>query len=232
MITTILWDVDGTLLNFTYSQELALKKCFQSAGLMITEEILKRYDRINDSYWKRLELGEVTKAQLLIGRFQTLFEEFGIENVDLERFGKEYQQELGNIYQYIDDSCNICQALRGQVDQYVITNGVTLTQRNKLKLSGLDVWMKDIFISEEIGVPKPDPLFFVKCLQKVTEKDRSHILVVGDSLTSDIKGGIQAGLKTCWYRPNGTVNETPWVPDYEISHLNQIFTILEHSLLN
>lgn len=227
MITTILWDVDGTLLDFTFSQTIALTKCFEWAGLPISEEIIKRYDRINDSYWKRLELGEVTKAQLLTGRFVTLFQEFGIDNVDLDAFCKEYQMELGNVYQYIDDSIHICQTLRGKVEQYIITNGVTTTQRNKLKLSGLDVWMKDIFISEELGVPKPDQIFFDKCLERIEEKNKENILVVGDSLSSDIKGGVLAGLKTCWYRPEGTENTSEWIPDYEINDLHQIYDILE-----
>ncbi len=226
MITTILWDVDGTLLDFTYSQTYALTKCFASAGLSITDEIISRYDKINDSYWKRLELGEVTKAQLLTGRFTTLFQEFGIEDVNLEAFCREYQMELGNIYRYVDNSIQVIKSLRGRVEQYVITNGVTLTQRNKLKLSGLDVWMKDIFISEEIGCSKPERVFFERCLEKVEEKDRGKILVVGDSLTSDIKGGVNAGLRTCWYRPEGSVNNSQWVPDYEISDLHQIYGIL------
>ncbi len=228
MITTILWDVDGTLLDFTYSQTYSLKKCFASAGIPITEEIIDRYDQINDGYWKRLELGEVTKAQLLTGRFATLFQEFGITGVDLEAFCKEYQTALGNVYRYVDDSNLICQSLRGRVEQYVITNGVTLTQRNKLKLSGLDVWMRDIFISESIGYPKPSREYFERCLGTVKERDRSRILVVGDSLTSDIRGGVQAGLKTCWYRLESSENLTEWKPDYEISDLHQIYGILEN----
>lgn len=227
MITTILWDVDGTLLDFSYSQTYALTKCFQTAGLPVTEEIIQRYDRINDSYWKRLELGQVTKAQLLTGRFVTLFEELGITGVDLESFRRQYQQELGSVYRYIDQSDQICQALCGRVRQYVITNGVTTTQRNKLRLSGLDVWMKDIFISEEIGFPKPGREFFDYCLSRIEEKDKKRILVVGDSLSSDIKGGVNAGLLTCWYRPEGAKNSSEWIPDYEISDLHQLFGLLD-----
>lgn len=227
MITTILWDVDGTLLDFLYSQRLALTQCFQTAGLTITDEILKRYSQINDSYWKRLELGEVTKAQLLNGRFLDLFTEFGIRDVDVEAFRKEYQTGLGNIFAYIDDSLNICRALRGKVKQYVITNGVTSTQQSKLKLSGLGECMEELFISEQVGTPKPGKAFFDKVLSYVEEKDKSRILVVGDSLSSDIKGGVLAGLKTCWYRPEGSVNSTEYQADYEISNLHQIFELLE-----
>lgn len=226
MITTVLWDVDGTLLDFHYSQSYALSKCFETAGLAITEEILTRYGQINDGYWKRLELGEVTREQLLTGRFLTLFEEFSITGVDVEAFREEYQRELGSVYCYIDDAFGFCSSLKGRVKQYVITNGVSFTQRNKLQLSGLSDLMEELFISEEIGAHKPSREFFDAVLDHVAEKDKSRILVVGDSLTSDIKGGVNAGLRTCWYRPEGTVNETPWKPDYEISDLHQLAKIL------
>ena len=231
MITTILWDVDGTLLNFHYSQKLALDKCFRTVGLTMTEEIHERYSKINDSYWKRLELGEITKKQLLTGRFQTLFEECGIEGVDLTAFMKEYQEELGNVFCYMDDSLAICKSLKGRVKQYVITNGVTSTQKNKLKISGLADCMDGLFISEEIGTAKPGKAFFDAVLAAVEETDKSKILVVGDSLSSDIKGGELAGLKTCWYRPEGAVNhmeyQPDYQPDYQIEDLHQVFDLLE-----
>lgn len=227
MISTILWDVDGTLLDFDYSQELALRQCFQSVGLHMTRQMLERYSQINDTYWKRLERGEVTKAELLVGRFTTLFEEFRLEGIDAEAFRAEYQDALGKIYAYIDDSPSVLEALQQKsIHQYVITNGVTATQQSKLKLSGLERFMDALFISEQIGTPKPGREFFEVVLDSITEKDRSKILVVGDSLTSDIKGGVQVGLKTCWYRKAGTVNTTELQPDYEISDLKEIFTIV------
>lgn len=224
--TTILWDVDGTLLDFTYSQRYAITKCFRTIGREITEEQIRRYSQINDDYWKRLELGEITKEQLLTGRFVTLFEEIGIRDVDLKAFTKEYQEALGSVFSYIDDSLTICRALQGKVHQYVITNGVTSTQRNKLKLSGLAETMNALFISEQIGTPKPGREFFDYCLEHIEEKERSRILIVGDSLSSDIKGGVLAGIPTCWYRPEGTVNPTPYRPDYEISDLHMLYDII------
>lgn len=225
--TTILWDVDGTLLDFLYSQRHALTACFQSAGLTINEEILQRYSEINDSMWKKLELGEITKAQLLPGRFRKLFEEYHIENVDVEAFRRQYQEELGNVYCYMDDSLNVCKSLCGKVKQYVVTNGVTATQTHKLELSGLAPLMEELFISEQIGVPKPQKGFFDYCLAHVEEKDKLKILLVGDSLSSDIKGGVQAGIPTCWYRPEGCVNQTEYHPDHEISDLHQLTAIID-----
>ncbi len=228
--TTIFWDVDDTLLDFAYSQRHALSECFRSIGREMTEAELALYTQINDDYWKRLELGEVTKEQLLTGRFLLLFEKLGIEGVDVEGFRAGYQAGLGSTFSFLDDSLAICRSLRGKVRQYVITNGVTSTQRSKLKLSGLSEVMDGVFISEEIGSPKPQRRFFDHCLSHVEEKDKSRILIVGDSLTSDIKGGVQAGIPTCWYRRGaGTMDKVLGAgcrPDYEISDLHKIYDIL------
>lgn len=224
--TTILWDVDGTLLDFLYSERYAITKCFRTIGMEITEEQIQRYSRINDDYWKRLELGEVTKEQLFTGRFAALFDEYGIKNVDVEAFAKEYKEALGSVFSYLDDSLAVCRALRGKVRQYVITNGDTDTQRNKLVLSGLAEVMDELFISEHVGVPKPNREFFDHVLAHIEEKDIKRILIVGDSISSDIKGGVLAGIPTCWYRPEGAVNRSEYRPDYEISDLHALFDIL------
>lgn len=224
--TTILWDVDGTLLDFLYSQRYALTKCFRTIGREISDEIVQRYSQINDSFWKRLEKGEITREELLPGRFAVLFEELGIKDVDIGAFRREYQEGLGSVYSYIDDSLTICKSLQGLFRQYVVTNGVTHTQKNKLRLSGLSEIMDGIFISEEIGADKPGKAFFDVCLARIEEKDKARILLVGDSLSSDIKGGVLAGIRTCWYRPEGAVNGSPYQPDYEISDLHQVYDIL------
>ncbi|MDE6641940.1 MAG: YjjG family noncanonical pyrimidine nucleotidase [Acetatifactor sp.] len=224
--TTILWDVDGTLLDFLYSQKYAITKCFRSIGREITEEQIQRYSKINDGYWKRLELGEVTKEQLFTGRFVELFHEYRIENIDVEAFAQEYQEALGSVFSYLDDSLEVCRTLQGRVRQYVVTNGATATQRGRLELSGLAAVMDDLFISEEVGVPKPYRAFFDYVMAHIEEKDKSRILIVGDSISSDIKGGIQAGIATCWYRPEGTAKDSVYRPDYEISDLHALFDIL------
>lgn len=221
-----MWDVDGTLLDFAYSQRYALTQCFRSIGREITEEIIQRYTEINDDCWKRLELGQITKERLLQERFLTLFQEYNIRDVDVELFRKEFQSGLANVYSFLDDSLTICKSLHGRVKQYVVTNGVTKTQLNKLKLSGLAEVMDGLFISEEVGAPKPQKEFFEYCLEHIVEKDKEKILIVGDSLSSDIKGGIQAGIATCWYRAENSENTTEYIPDYEISDLHRIYDIL------
>jgi 2-haloacid dehalogenase len=159
-----------------------------------------------------------------------LFEKLGIEGVDIESFNEEYQAALGSVFAFLDDSLNICKALRGKVRQYAVTNGVTATQQNKLERSGLAEVMDGIFISEQVGSPKPSPVFFDYCLEHMEEKDRSRILIVGDSLTSDIKGGIQAGIATCWYHRAADGTEAgpgaSCQPDYVIDDLHKVREIV------
>lgn len=232
----ILWDVDGTLLDFLYAQRIAISESLGQVGVCATEKMIDRYSAINDGYWKKLELGLVTKEELHRRRFTDLFEEYGITGVDVEAFRANYLSVLSNTYRYIDDSLNICRNLSGKIKQYVITNGVTKVQENKLRLSGLYDWMDGVFISEQIGVPKPQAGFFDYCFNVIDIKDlkKEELLIVGDSLTSDIKGGVLYGIPTCWYREEGllerdsTLKSTyeQFTPQYEISHLQEIYSIV------
>lgn len=224
--TTLLWDVDGTLLDFDYSMREALRKCFYTAGKPLTEEMIRNYSQINDSYWRRLERGEVTREQLLTGRFRDFFALEKLEGIDLEAFQKEFVSGLGLIYAYRDDSLTLVKSLQGHYRQYVVTNGVTGVQESKLRLSGLAEVMDGVFISEMIGHAKPGRIFFEYCLERLEEKDRGRILIVGDSMTSDILGGMQAGIRTCWYNPKGQSCDYPYRADYEIFVLQQLYEVL------
>lgn len=198
----LLWDVDQTLLDFGKSQQDALGRSFEKYGRIMDRDTLALYVAINDSYWKRHERGEVSKKELLTGRFATLFARTGISDIPVEEFAAFYQKALGEVYYFRDDSYRLCQELKEEgIRQYAVTNGVSSTQRNKLRLSGLDRILDDVFISEEIGEPKPNPLYFEKCFQKIPEFSPKKALLVGDSLSSDIQGGNNAGVHCCWYNP-------------------------------
>jgi len=233
-VKAVMWDVDGTLLDFLYAQRIAITDCLQDIDVLVTDEMVSRYSQINDSYWKKLELGEVTKEELHVRRFTDLFDEYGIKSVDVENFRKRYLDILANTYAYEEGAYEICRALKGNVRQYVITNGVTSVQEKKLRLSGLYDFMDDVFISEQIGTPKPHTAFFDHCLSAIKDLDRSELLIVGDSLTSDIKGGVLYGIPTCWYRPKNFRERDDFsqeiydrfTPDYEISHLEELNDIL------
>lgn len=224
--TTLLWDVDGTLLDFDYSMRCSLRKCFHTVGQPITEEMIQCYSRINDGYWKRLERGEVTKAELLVGRFRDFFAEYGLTGIDEDAFLKEFQYGLGHHYAFVDGALTLVKSLQGRYRQYVVTNGVAATQMSKLELSGLSGVMDGIFISETVGCAKPGLAFFDHCLGQLEEKNRERILIVGDSMTSDILGGIQAGIKTCWYNPGEKPHTYDYEADYEITVLQQLYEVL------
>ncbi len=226
----ILWDVDGTLLDFPYSQSYALKACMADQGYIIDDAMVARYSQINDSWWKRLELSEVTKDELLLGRFIDFFREYGFPLDKVREVQPAYQVYLGNVYRYLENSLEVCKALEGKCRQFAVTNGMAMTQRSKLQLSGFTALFEDIFISGEIGYEKPHKEFFDAIFDKLQITDKSRILIVGDSLSSDMKGGKNAGIDTCFYNPLGkivnvTKEELPIT--WEIKKLEEIIPIVE-----
>lgn len=227
MIETILWDVDGTLLDFAAAEAAAIRRLFAEHGLGdCTEEMLRRYSAINKRWWERLERGEVTRMQVLEGRFREFFTAEGLDASAAPAFNARYQVCLGDTIVYRDDSLAIVRALRGRVRQYAVSNGTVVAQEKKLRLSGLGALMDGVFLSEELGVEKPDPAFFDKVFAAIGPVDRRTVLIVGDSRTSDIRGGLNAGIRTCWYAPEGGVEEDGMQADHVIRDLHQIFALL------
>lgn len=226
--TTILWDLDQTILDFDKSMDYALRASFKNLGLSITDEIVSRYAAINDSYWKRLELGEVTKEEVLLGRFRTLFEELKITQYQAEDIADYYQEKLGSVAFFLEDADKVIIRLKeAGYKQYILTNGVNRTQAHKIQISGLDQLMDGVFVSELIGYPKPMKEYYDVCFSHLKGISRSECLIIGDSLTSDMRGANNAGVAACWYNPQGIENTLDVTIDYEIRHLEQIYAILE-----
>lgn len=226
----VLWDLDGTLLDFKVAQKEAITQVFRTIHKPLTDDIIDLYSRINESYWKKLELGEVTQPELLTGRFQTLFNELGMQDVDVETVVHKYEEVLGNVYEYIHDSLDLCKALQLRCKQYIITNGIAGTQRKKIALSGLKDCVTDCFISEEIGYEKPSQDFLKYVFNQIPDFNPERTLIVGDSLTSDVKEGLLAGIKTCYFNPDSKPLEGDILPDYEIDHLWDILRVLDFVL--
>ncbi len=228
MITTILWDVDGTLLNFLAAEKAAIRSLFEEYHLGVcSDEMLKRYSSINKNYWEMLERGEIEKKALLVGRFRDFFEKEGIDSSLAAEFNEKYQLRLGDTIVYCDDSLEIVKSLRGKVKQYVVSNGTVIAQTKKLRLSGFGELMDGIFLSEELGVEKPSVRFFDQVFAKIGPVDRSEVMIVGDSLTGDIRGGNNAGVLTCWYNPEGTAAKEAVRIDHEIRDLHEVYGLLK-----
>ena len=227
MITTILWDVDGTLLDFKAAESAAVRSLFNEFGLgECTDAMVRRYSAINEVFWQRLERNELTKPQVLVGRYEQFFSEIGIDPALAPAFNERYQVRLGDTIVHRDDSLNLVKALRGRVRQYVVSNGTVVAQSKKLTCSGLGALMDGIFLSEKLGVEKPNVSFFEKVFSAIPPSRPEEILIVGDSLTSDIQGGINAGIKTCWYNPDHKPLPEGYDIDYVISDLHEVIPIL------
>ncbi len=227
MIETILWDVDGTLLDFLAAEKAAIRKLFAEFGMgECTDEMLAEYSKLNRSYWERLERNEITKQQVLVGRFEEFFSSEGLDSSAAEQFNERYQHELGNTIVYRDDSMEIVKNLRGRVKQYVVSNGTVTAQNKKLKLSGLGELMDGIFLSEKLGAEKPNAEFFEKAFDAIGPIDCMKTMIIGDSLSSDMRGGNNAGILTCWYNPSGQKAPEDLRIDYEITNLHQVLDLV------
>lgn len=226
--TTIFWDLDQTLLNFDLSMDYALRTLFGKYKLDIDDKIAARYAAINNSYWNRLELGELSKDEVTVGRFRTLFEEFGISHIKPEEFNADYQKELGNVFFYMEGAEELVVLLRKKgYRQYVMTNGVNSTQESKMRRSGLDRIMDRVFVSELIGYPKPQKEFYDACFAALPDVEREECIMVGDSLTSDMRGAENAGIASCWFNPEKREKDVDVRTDYEIRRLEELLSILE-----
>ena len=227
MIKVVLWDIDGTLLSFKLAERAAIRTCFDKFGLgEITDEMLADYSQINARYWKRLELGELTKQQVLRGRFEEFFTVYGLDIGCVDDFNAEYQVRLGETVVFNDNGGELVRRLRGKVKQYAVTNGTLVAQRGKLKNSGLDQLLDGVFISDVVGVEKPGKGFFDAVFAAIGPYEPDQVLIVGDSLTSDIQGGNNAGILCCWYNPAGQEVPGHLRVDYNIRDLNELIGIL------
>lgn len=228
MTKTVLWDMDGTLLDFLADERASVRTVFEDFGLgAFTDAMLARYSEINVGFWERLERNELTRPQVLTGRFEQFFREYGIDPQLVTAFNDRYESTLGNTVVFCDDSLNVVKALKGRIKQYLVSNGTVAVQRKKLERSGLGEQMDGVFLSEELGVEKPDRAFFEKVLTEIRADDLSSVMIVGDSLTSDIQGGMNAGIKTCWYNPRQRPVPGKYRVDYSISDLHELISLLD-----
>lgn len=228
MIKVILWDIDATLLDFLAAEKAAIRFCFSKYNLgECTDEMLARYSVINKKYWEMLERGEMSKADILVNRFREFFASEGIETECEKEFNDSYQVALGDTICFRDNGYELVKKLQGRYRQFVVTNGTFVAQERKLRKSGIGELVEEAFISDLIGFEKPSIEFFDYVFEKIGEYGKNEVLIIGDSLTSDMQGGNNAGIVCCWYNPNHLENTKNVKIDYEIEDLWQLGEILE-----
>lgn len=227
MITTVLFDLDDTILDFHKAEQGALKKALQSIGVEPTEEILKRYSVINLSQWKLLELGKLTQEQVKVKRYRIFFEELGI-NASPEKTAKCYEENLAFQHELVDGAMELLQKLHQKYRLYAASNGTYEVQRQRIQESGIKPYFQDFFISKQIGFHKPDVKFFEYCFSHIKDFKKEETVMIGDSLTSDILGGKNAGLTTIWYQKDKKITDNGEIhPDYRIYSLGELPELLE-----
>lgn len=225
MFEFLFLDLDDTLLDFRKAEAIAAAKTFQAVGLEPTEARITRYSQINKLHWQMLERGELTREQVLVRRFSCLFRELGLD-ADAAACKESYESFLCAGHYFMDGAEELLAYLFPRYKLYLASNGITRVQTARLASAGIGKYFSGIFLSQDMGANKPSPLYFRRCFARIPGFDPGRAMIVGDSLTSDIKGGRGAGIQTCWYNPRG---ETPLEgihPDYEIRHLLDLKTLL------
>lgn len=198
----LLLDADETLFDFARCERDALLDALRDAGITPNEEMIATYSEINDGFWKMLERGEIGKSELRVARFESFCRHYGFQ-VDVPRLAIGYTDALSTKGFLISGALEVCRELAAHCKLYIITNGIATVQRGRFEPSPLRELVQELFISEELGAEKPNSAYFEAVAAKIPNFDRKKALVVGDSLSSDMRGGVYAGIDTCWYNPKG-----------------------------
>ena len=226
MYKFLLIDLDDTILDFQKAEHIALGKTLQHFGIEPTEAVRSRYSQINRAHWERLERKELTRAQVVVGRFEQLFSEMGVTG-DADLCAKLYAENLAIGHYFLPGAEDALEALSKKYRLFLASNGNLAVQKGRLQSSGIGHYFEGIFISQEIGADKPAVEYFARCFAQIKEFEKEKAMIVGDSLTSDILGGNNAGIATCWVNPNHKPGREGIRVDHEIEALSQLPALLE-----
>jgi 2-haloacid dehalogenase len=219
-------DLDDTILDFRKAEKLAIRKTIESFGAEVTDEILHRYHLINKAHWEMLERGEMTRDQVLVQRFAVLFAELGIQ-VDAAACAKAYEKNLSIGHYFLPGAEEAVDSLSKKYRLFLASNGTASVQKGRMTSANLYRFFEKVFVSQEIGHNKPSKAYFDSCFAQIEGFDKKKAIIVGDSLSSDILGGNNAGIATCWVNPTHAPRKEGIRVDYEIDALSQLPALLE-----
>ncbi|MCH5151107.1 MAG: YjjG family noncanonical pyrimidine nucleotidase [Clostridiales bacterium] len=222
----LLFDADNTILDFDKSEEQALRRAFCDMGLEFNQNVLAVYRKNNIFQWELFELGKLTKPQVLVDRFVETFKELNLPLDKVDSVGNLYEEYLKLGFFVVPHAVEVLEQLQANCKLYVVSNGVAEIQNSRMKGSGLEQYFIARFVSEDVGYPKPQIEYFDYCFKHIDGFDKSKTLIIGDSLTSDIQGGVNAGIDTCWFNPKRLKNTKKLTPCYEITDLRQLIEIV------
>ena len=226
MVKSIFLDLDDTILDFRRAERRAISETLRRFGIDPTPAVVDRYHELNRQQWELLEEGKLTRPQVLTRRFDLLFGELGVDRSSQEAQAA-YEAQLSQGHFFMPGARELLETLAPRYDLYLATNGTPVVQAGRIQSAGIAPHFKDIFISERLGANKPSPAFFQACFAAIPNFDPAAALVVGDSLTSDIRGARNVGLRSCWYNPEDLPSRPDIVPDYTIHALEELPPLLE-----
>lgn len=226
MVKDILFDLDDTLFDFHADERAALEKTFASLQLPADDAVCARYSEINQAQWKALERGEITRAQVKLRRFELLLAEMGQPKEQAVQAAGIYQERLSEDYHFMDGAPELLETLNGRYRMFLVSNGTLSVQEGRLKKAGIGHYFANIFISEQLGADKPSKRFFDLAFANIPDFDVKTAVIVGDSLTSDIRGGIHAGVRTIWFNPKELPPKEEIPADYVLKKLKDLPELL------
>ncbi|MBR5538385.1 MAG: YjjG family noncanonical pyrimidine nucleotidase [Clostridia bacterium] len=225
--TTLLFDADRTLFDFDAAERDAFGIVMASHGIELSEREFCRYVDINAELWEQLGRGEITKEYLQDNRFGIFFQKIGrTVSVESSRLNLEYVDALADCSTLFEGALELCRELSGYFELYIVTNGVSHTQKKRFYASPIREYFRDIFVSEDAGAAKPMREYFDYVFSNIGQAKREGSLIIGDSLAHDILGGINAGIDTVWYNPGNTLNSTDIIPGAVIHSYDELRRVL------
>ena len=222
----LLFDADDTLFDFPKASSQAFSVMCRKNDVPDSPETYQLYHEINLVLWEAFNHGEITKEFLTLERYVRFLKALGLDR-DAAQCNRDYLEALGRTVFPLPHAEKVCRELvrRGH-KLYIVTNAVASVQRSRLSACPFGDVFTDAFISEEAGAPKPQKAYYDYVRRQVPEITPKNTLVIGDSLSTDIRGANNAGLPCCWFNPGGKAAPEDLRIDYAITDLRQLLDIV------